>query len=324
MRRDRHVIGFRHPRDLARLGQAAAPGQVEHHHARRAGFQIFAEGVHAVQRFRRADPCVAMGGVVLQVAHGIQPERVFVPIGAIGLQRLRQPLRHGQRPERMELHHDVHPVADRAPDLLEGLQRPLQFLGRDVEAAGAFRGRVEGPDLHARDALVEQGQRQFIRAVQEAVQVLIRSLGLPHMPIGDGLRARVADVFVAGAGVVDADALARFAAQHLRHRPPGGLAGDVPQRDVHRGCRARLDARAAPAEIVAQRHPQRLDLAGIAADQLRRAPIMQIGLDRGRRHEGLAQAHDPLIRVQPHPDDVGEFAKANGLERGDLHGRGPG
>src|SRR5262249_15199588 len=138
---------------------------------------------------------------------------------------------------------------------------------------------------------------------------------------GDGLAALVADVLVAGAGVVDTDAIAAPAAQRLADRPADRLAEQVPQRDVDRRVAARLHTGAAPAEIVDEGPVDRLDLDRIAADQLGRRALVDIGLDRGRAHEGLAETGQPLVGPETDPDEVGELAQPDGLDGGDLHAR---
>ena len=156
VRRDRQVPGLRHRGDLARLREAAAPGDVEHDDAGRAGLQQVAEGPAAAQRLRGRDRRRARRLVALEVGQAVHADRVFVPEGGVGRQRLGDLHRRQQLPHRVELDHDVHPVADRLADLLERLQRRLQVGGGDVLAARLLGGMVERPDLHRRDALVEQ------------------------------------------------------------------------------------------------------------------------------------------------------------------------
>ena len=319
MRRDRGVPGLGHAGDLARFREAAAPGQVEHDDAGRLGLEIVAEGVSIGQRLGGADPGLGVAGVFAEVLDVVEAERVLVPVGVELGEALGQLLRHGQAPERMELDHDVHLVADRLPDLAEGLQRRVQLLRADVPAGGAFGGDVEGPDLHAGDALLQQGVRQFVGPVEEAFEILIGAALLADMPVRDLLGAGVADVFVARAGVVGADRVAGPAAERDRDRLADRLAVDVPEREVDRGVAARLDARAAPAEIIVEAGVAGLDLQRVLADQLGRDALMQIGLDRGRAHEGLAEADEPVIGVQAHPDEVAELGEADGFEGGDLH-----
>ena len=60
-----------------------------------------------------------------------------------------------------------------------------------------------------------------------------RALGRPVCELLGG-RARVSNVFVARAGVVDADGIARPAAQQLADRATHGATENIPQRDVDR------------------------------------------------------------------------------------------
>ena len=234
-------------------------------------------------------------------------------------ERAGEPLRHRQAPQRMELDHDVHAVADGLADLGERFERGIELGRRDVPAGRALGGDVEGPDLHAGDALLEQRQGKLVGAMQEGFEVLVGTLLVADAPVGDGLAALVADVLVARAGVVDADAIAAPAAQRLADRPADRLAEQIPQRDVDRRVAARLHAGAAPAEIVDEALVDRLDLDRVAADQLGRGALMDVGLDGSGAHEGLAEAGQTLVGPQPDPDEVGEFAQPDGLDGGDLH-----
>src|SRR5262245_27374268 len=114
--------------------------------------------------------------------------------------------------------------------------------------------------------------------MQEGLQILVGALLVADAPVGDGLAAFVADVLVARAGVVDADAIAATAAKRLAYRPSDRLAEQVPQGDIDRRIAARLDARAAPAEIVDQATVDRFDLDGVAADQLGSGTLVDVGL----------------------------------------------
>ena len=55
VRRNRKMPGFGHGGDLLGFGDAAAPGEVQHDDAGRAGFQEIAECGPAAKRLRRAD-----------------------------------------------------------------------------------------------------------------------------------------------------------------------------------------------------------------------------------------------------------------------------
>ncbi len=87
----------------------------------------------------------------------------------------------------MQLDHDVHAVADRVADLAERLERLLELGRADVVAARALGGEVERPDLHARDALLEQALRELVGAVEEGVEVLVgpssRACGRPQLSV---------------------------------------------------------------------------------------------------------------------------------------------
>jgi hypothetical protein len=56
--------------------------------------------------------------------------------------------------------------------------------------------------------LLEQRVGELVGAMKKTFEVLVGSAGLADVPVGDGLGARIADVLVAGAGIVDADAVA--------------------------------------------------------------------------------------------------------------------
>jgi hypothetical protein len=220
----------------------------------------------------------------------------------------------------VELDHDADPVADGLPDLGERLERGVQLGGRYVEAGRAFGGDVERPDFHAGDPLLQQGMRHLVGTVKEALEILVRPALLAHMPVCDALGARVANVLVAGAGVVDADGVARAPAQHVADRLAVRLAEDIPQRDIDRGVAARFDARRTPAEIVAREcRVDRLDLQRIAANNLGSDRLVQVGLDRLRPHERLAKSDNAFVGMHPHEEQVAEFLDPDGLKCRDLH-----
>ena len=64
---------------------------------------------------------------------------------------------------------------------------------------------------------------------------------------------RLGVVAVAGAGVVDADPVAREAAEELRHRLAERTAEQVPQREIDRGVAADLDTARREAVEMAER-----------------------------------------------------------------------
>ncbi len=208
--------------------------------------------------------------------------------------------------------------------LRNGSSAASRSLVADVLAVAGFGGRIERPDLHGGHAFGQQRLRQFVGMVQEALQVLVRPGVVPQAPVRRRLVGVAADVLVAGAGVVDADRVAALAAQRRVHGHAGRLAEHVPQRDVDGRVAARLDAGAAPAEIAGQVAVARLDGQRVLPHQARRRPLVQVGLDGLRAHEGLAQPDQALVGVQAHPEDVGKLTEPDGFELGDLgHGRKP-
>src|SRR5688572_16909825 len=150
---------------------------------------------------------------------------------------------------------------------------------------------VERPDLHASDALLEQRLREFIGAVQESIQVFVRPARFSiEAPVLRALPARGADVAVPRTGVVRADRVAARATENLIERLAGELAEEVPERDVEGGRSARLDARAAKAEIAGEPASEAVDLERIAAKHARRDVLVQVRLDaRG----GIARLAQP-------------------------------
>ena len=124
VRRDRQVPGLGHRSDLARLGEAAAPGDVEHDDAGGAGLEEIAEGPARAERLRGADRRRRGLGIAPEVAEAVHPDRVLVPEGLVGRERAGDGHRRQELPERMELDHDLHAVADRLADLLERDRAP--------------------------------------------------------------------------------------------------------------------------------------------------------------------------------------------------------
>ena len=63
---------------------------------------------------------------------------------------------------------------------------------------------------------------------------------------------------------------------------------------------------------------RRLDLPRIAADQPGGDLLVQDRFDRLRAAEGLAQAGQPLVGFDLHPDQVGAFGDPDGTQGGDA------
>ena len=220
----------------------------------------------------------------------------------------------------MELDHDVHAVADRRADLAERLQAFLQVRPRDVLPVARFGERIERPDLHAGDSLLEERLRQLVGVVQERVEVFIRSLRFPvEAPVLRALSAGAAHIAVTGAGVVGAHSSAAGAAENLVQGLVAHLAVQVPEREIERRGGAGFDPGAAPAEIAGEAARQRLDLEGVAAEDAWCHIFVHVGLDALRRIAGFAQPGDALIGVHAQPDEIRELGEAQRFQSDDLH-----
>ena len=220
----------------------------------------------------------------------------------------------------MQFDHDVHLVAHGAADLLERLQRGFQVRQRDEPASGFFGRAIKGPDLHAGDAILQQGQRQIVRVVQKAVQIVIDAVRTKPV-IRGGLPGRLLDVIGPGAGVVGADLVAGEAAQKLRDRLAGGLAEQVPQRDVERRIAAHLGPGRTEAHIARQLRRQPAYRQWIAPDHPRGHIVVQMRFDRRRAEKGLPQPGQTLVGMHQDPDQVGTFGNSDRFQPGDLHDR---
>ena len=228
VRRHWQLPGVSHGGNLARLAQAAAPAQVQHHHTGHAGLQVVLEGPFVAQGFAGADQGFAIARVLLEQVQAVHADRVFMPKGVEGLEGTCDLLRHRQAPQAVELDHDVHAVANRRADLAKRLQRQVQVGIADVLAVAALGRWVKRPDFHGRDAFTQQGLGHLVGPVQKSLQVFVRPLVLTQAPVGGTLVHRIAYIAVAGAGVVDADVIAAFATQGSVQRHVGRLAKNVP------------------------------------------------------------------------------------------------
>src|SRR3712207_1893413 len=108
-----------------------------------------------------------MPGVVFEVADIVEAKRVLVPVGVELRKSCSELFGHRQAPQRVELDHNVHLVADGLADLGERLKSYLEFGWGYVIAVAALGGEIERPDLHAGNALLQQRMRQIIGVVQK-------------------------------------------------------------------------------------------------------------------------------------------------------------
>ena len=125
---------------------------------------------------------------------------------------------------------------------LRGLPVTEAILHLKQVAAGRFGKWVEWPDLHTRDALVEEAPGEVVGAMQKRIQVLIRAgfVDRREPPVVHCLFAPGADIAIAGARVVDADAIAACTPQELVDGLTSDLAEQIPQRQVDSGVAATL------------------------------------------------------------------------------------
>ena len=239
--------------------------------------------------------------------------RVLDPERPVLLQRRAQPAGLDRRQAVVHVVQDVHAVAELFADVGHHLRREVQVgrglpgvLLRDVAA-----GRLVHLPVHRRDAvgLVQAGDR-----------------GLD----ADGLVAEVQVVLEVGAEVlqrgsagvaVDHDALAGRTAEELVDRHAGGLALDVPQRDVDGGDRRHGHRSAAPVGALVEVLPGVLDPARVAADQQRAEVLGQVG-----RHGqlaavegGVADAGDAVLGFNNERDVVPSGRRNHYPCVGDLH-----
>jgi hypothetical protein len=107
-------------------------------------------------------------------------------------------------------------------------------------------------------------------------------------------------------------------------RLTGGLAEDVPERDVDRRGAAHLGAGARKPQVVVQeRARMAIDRQRVLADQARRCGFVDVGGDRVRPEKGLAQADQTRVGVHVDPEQVGKLVELDGLDRRDSHGALP-
>ena len=305
MGRDRQMVGLRQARDLARLGDAADPAEVGHHDADGAAADELAIGKARGQGLAGGDRHAGGARELGQRIGIVHADRIFEPEGIELLQRRHDPLGRGQIPQGVELDHDVHAIADRLADLAEGLQRPVEIGAGDVAALAGRGIIVEGPDLHAGDALLQQARGQLIGMGQEGLEILIGSLGdrALRVPLAGDLIQPASDIAVAGAGVVGADPVVAEAAQQLMDRLAGRLAEEIPERDIDGGEAAHLRAAAAETDIGrAQGVGVLVDPQGILAQKIGRRTLVDIGRDGLGAEEGLAEADQAFVGHHLDPD----------------------
>src|SRR6185312_741122 len=137
--------------------------------------------------------------------------------------------------------HDVHAIAHTLADLFKGLEADAQLLTRDIAAARLAGRHVEWPDLHCRDATLEQTLRKRLGAMSKSIQILVRSFAGVRAPVRQRSEIAGAHVAVTSAGVVDAQAIEAASAEQLMNRLIATLAEEVPEGEVEGRGRPVLD-----------------------------------------------------------------------------------
>src|SRR6202035_3769116 len=95
------------------------------------------------------------------------------PPGLEFLERAGDLLRHWDVPEAVQFDHNFDLISDGSPDLLDRSESGFEVGPRDVLTRGRLGSRVEWPDLHAADSLLDQALGQLVGAMQERVEVLV-------------------------------------------------------------------------------------------------------------------------------------------------------
>ena len=324
MRRDRNLVALGHRRDLLRLAQPTAPADVEHRDRGRLLLEHLAERPTRRQRFAGRGPDPRRLAECLQRIDIRRADRILEPVRLERLHRARDFHRGRQIPQTVHLDKEIDLVADPLANLLEWGHALLQVSGRDIVAAGRIGRMVERPDLHAGIALGDQALGEVVGAIEERVEILVRSFILFEAPVVGAPVRPCPNVAVAGTGVVDANPVAAFASEQLIEGHAGGLPHDVPERDVERRGAADLRTGRFESDIVLHELARMLlDPERILAEHLRRERFMDIRMNRLRTEEGLSQPDMPGIGGDLDPDDVGKLGQADRFDLGDFHGGCP-
>ena len=299
----------RHP---AGLGEAADPAEVEHDDLSRSGLDQRPERSQAGQGLAHGHRDGGAGGEGGRRGQVVRLDRVLEPVHA---QRLDGPgdlQRRAEVPDRVQLQHDVHRIADGLADLRDHGDPGAEVRGRDVIPLGRRRVGIERPDLHRADALVEQLPGELGRPVDGQLQVFVglrRPVGRQQAVLGGGppigrpeRAARRAPVSGSRAGVVDARRWPGGAAQQVRDRAVHGLTADIPQGQVYGRQAASLGAR----PLIPEKGPGKLvpvlaNQERILPHQVRRDRLVDVRGHRRRPDARLAEPDDALVGVDLYP-----------------------
>ena len=197
-----------------------------------------------------------------------------------------------------------------------------QVLLVDGLTARAHRRFVEGPELHPRHTHRFQAPDQLLGGSEKSDQVFVlpafryADLGFP-VPVDV---RRTPCVGRAGAGVVDADAIANLAAKELVDRAGRGLAQEIPQGDIDGRRAAHRDRGTRESdEVLMQGLVESRDRERILSQDPRRDRFMDEGFHRLHSHTGLSEADEPLVRMTLQKENAGKLSQPDCLETGYLH-----
>ena len=158
--------------------------------------------------------------------------------------------------------------------------------------------------------------------MDEGIEILVRALRFPiRKPPAGGqpLAGPGAYVAVAGAGVVHPDPLAATPSEELVERPVDRLAEEIPECEFNRRVSARLDPAAAKAEVTDHGPGVAIDLERVLPQQVRRNGLVNVSLDRLSAIERFPEPDEPFVGMDPYPEEIGELAKPDSLDRRDFH-----
>src|SRR5215510_4765491 len=263
VRRDIGVIRLGHSGDQAHFSNAARMAEIGLKDRRRALLQNLTETPLGEDAFARGDGNVRRLRQLGHQVYVLTVDDLFVKEGLELLQLFHQDFCRRGWDRAVEINADVAVLAD------------------DFAQAGELGDGVFDPGF------------VFDRPRIAAVQA--RGAGLER---GEALRLALADQLRRARMRVDADALARGAAQEFVNRDAEQFALDVPERLVNPGERARQNGPAAIEGVAIDRLPVMHNGARVFADQVRFHLLDRRGAgQRAAFGDRLAQAHDSGVGV---------------------------
>jgi len=300
----------RRPADVRVDGDAAPGSDVGDLHARQETAADRRVGLEHVGRARAGEVVVLAGGVDA-LTNGDRDRRARRQPGQLVGAHLRDRLLEegdAERPQRL---------GDR------------QGGASVVEPVGIDADQGIGTDVFAdrrdrRDVVGDTAAKAHLDALEA---VLDRLVEVVRMEVGVLLEHR-------GPGAVEPKG-PRCGAEQLVDRQVGGLAGDVPARDLERPDH--LTGQALPAEVAVEQHMHlgepAPDVGGIGAEQRCGADVA----DRRREHRrvavapvrtGLAPSDEPVVGLDSHDGEAARhrrvdlaIAELDRVDRCDLHPR---